>query len=66
MMARINKAIAAAYPGKDIEAVAGAGYIYFDGADGFDQIPSIMMHPRSVSAPDRQRIVMDHVARAIE
>jgi hypothetical protein len=65
MMSKTNKALRSAHPDKDIEAVAGAGYIYFDGVDGFGQIPSIMMHPRSVSAADRQRIVMVHVAQSI-
>jgi hypothetical protein len=65
MMSKTNKAIRAAYPDKDIEAIAGAGYIYFDGNDGFDKIPSIMIHPRSVSAADRQRIILEHVAHNI-
>ena len=62
MMAKINKALKAAYPDKDIEAVAGSGYIFFDGDDAFDKIPSIYCCPKSVSAAVRMTLVMDQVS----
>lgn len=50
MMITINRSLKATFPTKDIEAVAGDGYIYFNGDDGFDQIPSLYVDPKSVSA----------------
>jgi hypothetical protein len=61
MLAKVNKAIKAAYPVKEIEAVAGRGYIYFSGIDG-ENIPSIYVSPRSISAADRMKIVLADVA----
>jgi len=43
----VNKALKAAYPMLDIEAVRGNGYVYFDGEDGFNKIDSICVHPTS-------------------
>lgn len=62
MMITINKSLKATFPTKDIEAVAGNGCIYFDGDDGFDQIPSIYRDPKSVDASLRMAIVINHVA----
>ena len=56
--AAVNKALKAAYPALDIEAVRGAGYVYFDGDDGFDKIESIMAHPTSTSTEDMIRLVI--------
>ena len=38
-----------AITGMDIEAVRGDGYVYFDGDDGWDKIPSIYVHPVNTS-----------------
>lgn len=48
-MKAVNKAIAESFPSLDIDAVRGDGYVYFDGADGFDKIPSIYAHPPTTS-----------------
>jgi hypothetical protein len=61
MLAKVNKALKAAYPDKEIEVVAGSGYMYFCGMDG-ENIPSIYVHPRSVNAAYRMKIVMADVA----
>jgi len=58
MMARINQAIKKT--NKDIQAVADTSYIYFIGLDG-ENIPSLMLHPKSVGAADRKRIVLEHI-----
>lgn len=62
MMIKINRSLKATFPTKDIEAVAGNGYIYFDGDDGFDKIPSLYIDPKSVSAALRMAMVISHVA----
>ena len=62
MLAKVNKALKAAYPGKEIEAVANIHYIYFVGADG-ENIPSIYVSPRTINAADRMQIVMGDVQR---
>jgi hypothetical protein len=60
--AAVNKALKAAYPALDIEAVRGAGYVYFDGDDGFDKINSIFVHPVNISTEDLTRFVIEAVA----
>jgi hypothetical protein len=57
--AAVNKALKAAYPALDIEAVRGAGYVYFGGDDGFDKINSIFVHPTCTSTADLTRIVIE-------
>ena len=59
--AAVNKALKAAYPLLDIEAVRGAGYVYFDGDDGFDKINSIFVHPTSTSTEDMIRLVIESI-----
>jgi hypothetical protein len=58
---QVNKAVRAAFPGKDIEAVFGSGYVYFAGADGFDKIPSLYVNPRSVTTADLARWVIEQI-----
>ena len=60
--AAVNKALKAAYPALDIEAVRGDGYVYFDGDDGFARINSIFVHPVNTSTEDLTRIVIEAVA----
>lgn len=45
----INQAIKEHFPNLDIEAVRGDGYVYFNGADGFDKVDSIYVNPPSTS-----------------
>jgi len=60
--AAVNKALKAAYPALDVEAVRGEGYVYFDGDDGFDKINSIFVHPVNISTEDLTRFVIEAVA----
>lgn len=64
--AQVNKAIREAFPGKDIEAVFGSGYVYFDGDDGFDKIPSLYVSPRSTSTEDLTRFAIEQIKDAQE
>jgi len=57
----VNKALKAAYPALDIEAVRGQGYVYFGGNDGFDKIDSIFVHPTCISTEDLTRLVIEAV-----
>ena len=57
--AAVNKALKAAYPLLDIEAVRGQGYVYFGGNDGFDKIDSIFVHPTCTSTEDLTRLVIE-------
>lgn len=59
--AAVNKALKAAYPLLDIEAVRGQGYVYFGGDDGFDKIDSIFVHPTRTSTEDMIRLVIEAV-----
>jgi hypothetical protein len=59
--AAVNKALKAAYPMLDIEAVRGQGYVYFDGKDGFDKIDSIWVNPASTSTAALTRFVIESV-----
>jgi len=59
--AAVNKALNAAYPALDIEAVRGQGYVYFGGNDGFDKIDSIFVHPTCISTEDLTRLVIEAV-----
>lgn len=63
--AAVNKALKAAYPLLDIEAVRGQGYVYFGGNDGFDKIDSIFVHPVSTSTSDMTRFVMEAVSAQV-
>jgi hypothetical protein len=63
--AAVNKALKAAYPALDVEAVRGAGYVYFDGDDGFDKIDSIFVNPISTSTADLTRFVIEAVSDLI-
>lgn len=43
----VNKAIKAAFPALSIEVVRSedSDYVYFDGADGFDKVATLWVHP---------------------
>jgi len=58
----VNKALKKAFPNLDIKAVRGAGYVYFDGNDGFDEVNSIYVNPTSITTADMIRIVIEHVS----
>lgn len=60
-MREVNKAIKKQFPDKDIEAVRGDGYIFFDGDDGFDKIQSIFSNPTTTSTPDMIRMVLEQI-----
>jgi len=63
-MRAVNKAIKAAYPGLQIEAVRGDGYVYFDGNDGFDKIESVYCHSVTTATEDMIRVVLDAISWA--
>lgn len=63
-MREVNKAIRKAFPGLDIEAVRGRGYVYFAGADGFDKIPSVYVDPVQTRTENLIRIVLADIADA--
>lgn len=58
----VNKALKTAYPELDVFVVRGAGYVYFDGNDGFDKINSIYVHPSSTSTSDLVQLALEAVA----
>ena len=62
-MREVNKAIKKHFADKDIEAVRGDGYIFFDGDDGFDKIQSIFSNPSTTSIPDMIRMVLDQISK---
>jgi hypothetical protein len=49
----------------DIVAVRGDGYVYFDGEDGFDQIPSLYVHPVNTPTDEMIRLCIEHLNTAI-
>lgn len=61
----VNKAIKQAYPSLDIQAVRGNGYIYFDGEDGFDEIPSLYVHPTSTTTQTVIRLCLEEIEHSI-
>tara|TARA_R110000868_G_scaffold123045_2_gene326059 strand:+ start:2327 stop:2557 length:231 start_codon:yes stop_codon:yes gene_type:complete len=62
----VNRVVKATYPGRDIQAVAGRGYVYFVGDDGHDTIDSIFVHPQNTSTADVTRLVLEEIADAIK
>ena len=60
-MREVNRYLKANFPELDIEAVRGGGYVYFDGNDGFDKVPSIMVNPVSVSTDDLVQMCMEEI-----
>jgi hypothetical protein len=65
-MAAVNKAIKSRFPHLDIEVVRGDGYVYFDGADGFDKIESIMTHPVYTPTDDVMRMTIEQIKHALQ
>ena len=63
-MAAVNKEIRKQFPDLDVEAVRGDGYVYFDGNDGLDVIPSIYAHPPVTPTADMTRMCLDNIAAA--
>ena len=57
----VNKAIKT-QTSLDIVAVRGAGYVYFDGADGFDKIPSLYVHPVHTPTDEMIQLCLEHLA----
>lgn len=60
-MREVNQYIKTNYPGYHIQVVRGDGYVYFDGDDGFDKIPSIMVHAPSLTTSDLTEIVLEEI-----
>jgi hypothetical protein len=58
----VNKAIRKAFPGLDVQAVRGHGYIYFSGADGFDKVDSVYVDPVQTSTANVIRFVLENIA----
>jgi hypothetical protein len=50
----------------DVEAVRGAGYVYFDGLDGFDKINSIMAHPVFSTTDDITRLAIEQIESSLQ
>ena len=66
-MKSVNNGIKKSFLGDiGIEAVRGNGYIYFDGANGFDKVESIMSNPASISTEDAIRLCINNIDCAIE
>lgn len=61
----VNKQIKKAYPHLDILAVRGDGYVYFDGDDGFDKIPSIYTNPPSTGTQTLIKMCLSRIEYAI-
>jgi hypothetical protein len=59
----VNRAIRARFPGLDIEAVRGAGYVYFAG-DNAEGTASIYAHPVSTPTADMIRVALDNINAA--
>lgn len=64
-MKHVNQYIKANWPELDIEAVRGDGYVYFDGADGFDKVESIYVHAPSISTRDLVDLCMENIQDAV-
>lgn len=64
--AAVNKAIKKAFPTLDIQAVRCKGYVYFDGDNGFDKIPSIYSHPTSTTTETMIRLCLNEITHAID
>lgn len=60
--AAVNRALKSAYPKLDIKAVRGAGYVYFDGNDGFDKVSSIYVNPTSINTAEMIQLVIEAVS----
>jgi hypothetical protein len=58
---QVNAIIKAAFPAREIEAVRGEGYVYFDGKDGFDIVDSIWSAPASTSTEDMARMALENI-----
>lgn len=65
IMSAVNKAVKAALPDIDVRAVRGDGYVYFEGADGFDEIPSLYVNPVATSTETMTRLVLEDIKSAI-
>ena len=59
----VNRAIRARFPGLNIEAVRGAGYVYFAG-DNAEGVASIYAHPVSTPTADIIRMAIDNINAA--
>ena len=59
----VNRAIRARFPALSIEAVRGAGYVYFAGDDAGD-IASIYAHPVTTPTADMIRMALDNINAA--
>lgn len=64
-MIAVNKALKSAYPSLDVEAVRGAGYVYFDGDDGFGKVESIMVNPASTATAALIEICIEEISRSV-
>lgn len=64
-MNHVNQYIKANWPELDIEAVRGEGYVYFDGADGFDKVESIYVNVPSISTNDLVDLCMEQIQDSI-
>lgn len=59
----INRAIRDRFPGLDIEAGRGAGYVYFYGKDA-DGVDSIYAHPVSTPTACMVRMALENIDAA--
>lgn len=63
-MAAVNRAIRKEFPGLDIEAVRGDGYVYFCGDDGLDLVASIYAHPPVTATAEMIPMCIRNIKRA--
>lgn len=62
----VNKAIKAAFPDLDVQAVRGEGYVYFDGADGFDKVKSLWSNPVTTPTDIMIHLCKEEIQEAVK
>ena len=65
-MKLVNKMIKSAFPNLDIEAVKGPGYVYFNGNDGLDKIPSTYVHVPAYTTEQLAEILIFDIKQHFE
>lgn len=65
-MKEVNKVIKCEFKNLDIVAVRGDGYIYYSGADGFDQIASLYTNPVTTSTEIVIKLVLQDIKHYLE
>jgi len=50
-----------AYTGMDIQARRGDGYVFFDGDDGFDKVPSVYANPVTTPTDEMTQFCLEAI-----